>query len=86
MTLCLEDRLSKWLPDFPHSERVTLGQLAQMTSGYPDYILGNDAFDSLYYANPFRQWTTQDILAQISSRPLLYDPRCTHSAPNDANS
>ena len=86
MTLCLDDRLSKWLPDFPHSERVTLGQLAQMTSGYPDYILGNDAFDNLFYANPFRQWTTQDILAQISSRPLLYDPRCTRSAPNDANS
>ena len=70
----LDDRLSKWLPDFPHSERVTLGQLAQMTSGYPDYILGNDAFDNLFYANPFRQWATQDILAQISSRPLLYDP------------
>jgi CubicO group peptidase (beta-lactamase class C family) len=70
----LDDRLSKWLPDFPHSERVTLGQLAQMTSGYPDYILGNDAFDNLFYANPFRQWTTQDILTQISSRPLLYDP------------
>jgi CubicO group peptidase (beta-lactamase class C family) len=70
----LDDSLSKWLPHFPHSERVTLGQLAQMTSGYPDYILGNDAFDNLFYVNPFRQWTIQDILAQMSSRPLLYDP------------
>ena len=70
----LDDRLSKWLPDFPHSERITLGQLAQMTSRYPDYILGNDAFDNLFYANQFRQWITQDILAQIPSRPLLYDP------------
>lgn len=70
----LDDKLSRWLPDFPHADRVTLGQLAQMTSGYPDYVLGNDAFDNLFYANPFRQWTTQDILGQISSRPLLYDP------------
>lgn len=70
----LDDKLSKWLPDFPHADRVTLGQLAQMTSGYPDYVLGNDAFDNLFYANPFRQWTTQEILAQISSRPLLYEP------------
>jgi CubicO group peptidase (beta-lactamase class C family) len=70
----LDDKLSKWLPDFPHADAVTLGQLAQMTSGYPDYILGNDAFDNLFYSNQFRQWITQDILAQISSRPLLYDP------------
>ena len=70
----LSDTLSKWLPDFPHSARVTLGQLAQMTSGYPDYILGNDAFDNELYANPFQQWTVEEILAQISSRPLLYDP------------
>lgn len=70
----LDDKLSRWLPDFPHADRVTLGQLAQMTSGYPDYVLGNDAFDGLFYANPFRQWTTQDLLAEVSSRPLLYEP------------
>jgi CubicO group peptidase (beta-lactamase class C family) len=70
----LDDKLSKWLPDFPNAERVTLGQLAQMTSGYPDYVIGNDAFSNALYADPFRQWTTQDVLAQISSRPLLYDP------------
>src|SRR4051812_35139736 len=70
----LEDKLSKWLPDFPHADRVTLGQLAQMTSGYPDYIIGNDAFINMLYANPFRQWTTQELMAQISSRPLLYEP------------
>ncbi len=72
--LSLDDKLSKWLPDFPHADRVTLGQLAQMTSGYPDYVIGNDAFSNASYANPFRQWTTQELLAQISSRPLLYDP------------
>lgn len=70
----LDDRLSKWLPDFPNAGRVTLGQLAQMTSGYPDYVIGNDQFANQSYANPFQQWTTQDILAQISGRPLLYEP------------
>lgn len=70
----LEDKLSRWLPDFPHADRVTLGQLAQMTSGYPDYVIGNDAFEAALYANPFRQWATKDVLDQISSRPLLYEP------------
>ena len=70
----LGDRLSKWLPDFPNAQRVTLGQLAQMTAGYPDYVIGNDQLEDELYANPFQQLTTPDILAQISGRPLLYDP------------
>src|ERR1700737_4286801 len=31
--LSLYDKLSKWLTDFPNAQRVTLGQLAQMTTG-----------------------------------------------------
>ena len=72
--LSLDDRLSKWLPDFPNAQRVTLGQLAQMTAGYPDYVIGNGQLENELYANPFQQLTTQDVLAQISGRPLLYDP------------
>jgi CubicO group peptidase (beta-lactamase class C family) len=72
--LSLDDRLSKWLPDFPHAGEVTLGQLAQMTAGYPDYVIGNQQLENALYSNPFQQWTTQDILGQISGRPLLYGP------------
>ena len=39
----LDDKVSKWLPDMPHADRVTLGQLAQMTSGYIDFVIGNTA-------------------------------------------
>ena len=53
----LDDKLSKWLPEIPHAERVTLGQLAQMTSGYVDYVIGNTAMNDALYANPFRRWT-----------------------------
>jgi len=70
----LDDKVSTWLPNIPNADRVTLGQLAQMTSGYPDYVLGNDAFSAALYANPFREWTTDEILAQVISRPLLYPP------------
>src|SRR5947209_1879710 len=38
--ISLDDKLSKWLPDVPNSDRVTLRQLAQMTSGYVDYVIG----------------------------------------------
>lgn len=73
-TVSLDDRLSRWLPDVPHADRVTLGQLAQMTSGYHDYVLGNDAFTDAAYADPFRAYTTDDLLDFAVHKPLQYQP------------
>lgn len=73
-TVGLDDRLSRWLPDIPHADRVTLGQLAQMTSGYPDYVIGNEDFEKAYYANPFRAYTPEELLDFAVHRPLLYEP------------
>jgi CubicO group peptidase (beta-lactamase class C family) len=70
----LDDKLSKWLPDVPNSDRVTLRQLAQMTSGYVDYVIGNTEFEKALYENPFRQWEPDQLLGYATSRPLLYEP------------
>lgn len=70
----LDDTLSTWLPDIPHADRVTLGQLAQMTSGYVDYVIGNTAMNDALYANPFRHWTTQELLDFAVHEPLRYAP------------
>jgi CubicO group peptidase (beta-lactamase class C family) len=70
----LEDKASKWVPEIPHSDEVTLGQLAQMTSGYTDYVIGNQEFGAMLYAEPFRQWTPEELLATVTSKPLLYPP------------
>jgi CubicO group peptidase (beta-lactamase class C family) len=70
----LDDKLSKYLPEIPNADRVTLGQLAQMTSGYVDYVIGNTEMNNALYANPFRRWTVHDLLNYATSKPLLYDP------------
>ncbi|NTY63600.1 serine hydrolase domain-containing protein [Mycolicibacterium sphagni] len=70
----LEDKLSTWLPGVPNSDRVTLGQLAQMTSGYVDYVIGNEPMNAELYRDPFRQWTTDQLLAFAIHKPLLYEP------------
>ena len=70
----LDDKASKWVPEIPHSDEVTLGQLAQMTSGYTDYVIGNEKFGEMLYADPFRQWTPEELLATVTSKPLLYPP------------
>lgn len=72
--VALDDKLSTWLPDIPHADRVTLGQLAQMTSGYVDYVIGNTEMNDALYANPFRHWTTQELLDFAVHKPLLYEP------------
>ncbi|MGE0214338.1 serine hydrolase domain-containing protein [Mycolicibacterium sp.] len=73
-TVALDDKLSTYLPEVPHSDRVTLRQLAQMTSGIPDYVIGNTEMNDALYADPFRAWSTHDLLRYAVDRPLLYEP------------
>lgn len=72
--VALDDKLSTWLPDVPNADRVTLGQLAQMTSGYVDYVIGNTEFSEALYRDPFRQWEPDQLLDFATSKPLLYEP------------
>ena len=72
--LALDDKASKWVPEIPHSDEVTLGQLAQMTTGYTDYVIGNAEVDAMLYTDPFRQWTPEELLQTVTSKPLLYPP------------
>jgi CubicO group peptidase (beta-lactamase class C family) len=72
--ISLDDKLSKYLPDMPHANEVTIGELAQMTSGYQDYVLGNQEFAKIAYANPFMAWTTDDQLNLAIHKPLWYAP------------
>ena len=72
--LSLDDKLSKFLPEIPHADQVTLGQLAQMTSGYVDYVIGNTRMNDAAYADPFRRWTVHELLQFAVNQPLLYEP------------
>lgn len=70
----LDDKLSEFLPEIPHADRVTLGQLAQMTSGYVDYVIGNTKMNDALYTDPFRRWTVHELLQYAVDQPLLYEP------------
>ncbi|OLL20747.1 MULTISPECIES: serine hydrolase domain-containing protein [unclassified Rhodococcus (in: high G+C Gram-positive bacteria)] len=69
----LDDKVSTWLPNIPNSDRVTLGQLAQMTSGYADYVQNPELSDAIY-RDPFRNWTPDELIAYGTSQPLFYEP------------
>ena len=45
--LQLTDKLSKFIPDFPSGEKITIEQLMHHQSGLPRELANNDAYDSL---------------------------------------
>lgn len=71
--LRLDDPLSIWLPELPDADRVTLRMLANMTAGYPDYV-PVEQFVAEGYANPFRQWTPEELIAVSLRQPRLFAP------------
>jgi D-alanyl-D-alanine carboxypeptidase len=71
--LSLEDKLSKWFPDYPKADQITLKMLINGTSGYADYV-ADDAIVSLLYANPFRAWQPDELIALALKKPMPCDP------------
>lgn len=82
--LSLDDPLSKYRPDFPEADKVTLRMLASVTSGYPDFIQENEAFQKLLFENPFRQWTPNELIHWAFTLPIVCEPgTCFHYAHTD---
>jgi D-alanyl-D-alanine carboxypeptidase len=79
--LSLDDKLAKYRPSFPNAGAVTLRMLASATSGYPDWIQGNEPFQRLLLENPFRQWTSNELLHWAFTMPVVCAPgTCFHYA------
>jgi CubicO group peptidase (beta-lactamase class C family) len=79
--LSLDDTLSKWYPDYPNADKVTLRMLSSVTSGYPDFIQENPPFQAAQLAEPFRQWTDDELLQYAFALPVVCDPgACFHYA------
>ena len=60
--LSLDDKLSKYFPDLPSADQITVEMLANSTTGYQHYAV-LDSFDAAFYANPFKHWTPDELIA-----------------------
>jgi CubicO group peptidase (beta-lactamase class C family) len=67
----LDDTVARWLPSLPNANQVTVKMLANMTSGYPDYVT-DPAFIAQEQSDPFRAFTRSQLLAFAFSRPLSF--------------
>ncbi len=79
--LKVSDPISRWLPDLPRSNRITIEMLMNSSSGYYDWIQGNLDFVNAFYANPFRTWTEDELLRTALDRGFACEPgTCFHYA------
>ncbi|MEU6704455.1 serine hydrolase domain-containing protein [Streptomyces wuyuanensis] len=69
----LDDPLSRWLPDAPHADEITLRMLGSSTSGLHDYVT-DPKFLAALEAAPFRHWTPEELVAYPAAHPLWYEP------------
>ncbi|MGW1881805.1 serine hydrolase domain-containing protein [Streptomyces sp. NPDC001970] len=69
----LDDPVSRWLPDAPHADKITLRMLGDSTSGLHDYVT-DPKFLAALEAAPFRQWTPEELVAYPAAHPLWYEP------------
>jgi D-alanyl-D-alanine carboxypeptidase len=80
----LDEPLSKYLPDFPNADQVTLDMLARSISGYGDFVT-SDEFSSQLEADPFRQWTPEEIIDIAAGLPPAFSPPASSWAFSDTN-
>ncbi|MGH6866280.1 MAG: serine hydrolase domain-containing protein [Methyloceanibacter sp.] len=71
--LSVGDKLSKWFPDYPKADQIALTMLINGTSGYADYVT-DDSFLKQFYADSFRHWRPDELIAIGLKRPMICDP------------
>ncbi|MFE1443531.1 serine hydrolase domain-containing protein [Streptomyces sp. NPDC058739] len=69
----LDDPVSRWLPDAPDGDRITLRMLAASTTGLRDYVR-DPGFQQAVVDNPFRQWTPEELVAISTGQEPWYAP------------
>lgn len=71
--LHLDDRLSKYLPQYPKWKNVTVKQLMNMTSGIPNFS-DDDTYKADLENNFQKDWTSNDLIKLAYDMPINAEP------------
>ncbi|MEO8726144.1 MAG: serine hydrolase domain-containing protein [Acidobacteriaceae bacterium] len=65
--------LSDFFPDLPDASHITLKNLANMTSGYADYVYTPELLVGTVL-HPFRQWSSEELIHIGITKPMMFEP------------
>lgn len=71
--ISLADPLSKYFPDLPKSDSITVEMLCDMTSGIGDYPK-NPQFFPLLNSDPAKKWAPGELVALGTAMPFNFSP------------
>lgn len=71
--LSLEDKLSKFFPDFPNADNVTIRMICNHTSGIYSYTKSS-IFNNQMSTNPLKVWDLQEFLDIAKAQPYSFSP------------
>ncbi len=71
--LSLDDPISHYVPKVPNGDRITLRQLANMTSGVASYTR-SERFTDRYFAKPQTVFSPEELLAVGLAESPLFEP------------
>lgn len=71
--LKLDDPLERFVKGVPNSDRITVRQLANMTSGVADYSR-NPGLGEVLSEDPEHVWTDEELLALALEQPPSFEP------------
>ena len=80
--LSLDDPIDTWVSGIPNGSKVTLGQLAAMTAGVPDYV--TQAFVEDFFADLSRDFTTEELIDYARAGEPMFPPGEGHVYANSA--
>lgn len=69
----LDTKLSRFRPDLPYANSITLRNLVAMTSGYADYVYQPQILQGTVF-QPFRQWKPEELIHIGVSKPMNFKP------------
>lgn len=70
--ISLDDTIDQWVPGVPNGDEITLRQLADMSSGAPEYT--TQAWIDEYLKDPQRAFTTEELIEFAIAEPSQFDP------------
>lgn len=78
----LDDPISKFVPNVPNGDNITIRHLAEMRSGLVSY--SDHEVLPLWYADPSRQFSTEELLAASFTQPtpILFEPGTKYDYSN----